>query len=62
MGFFERVRFIALYVAFACMCIHFIAQPAGMSMVWYGVSAILTALAATLMDILKELVIDREGD
>ena len=62
MGFFERVRFIALYGAFAYLCIQFIAQLADMGMTRYGILAIVVALVATLMDILKELVIDREGD
>jgi len=62
MNSFERIRFVAIYVAFACMCIQIIAKPDNDDMAWYGISAVAIALSATLMDFVSELFTDREGD
>lgn len=62
MSYFERIKFVAMYVAFACLCIQFIASPNNDDIAWYGISAVAVALSASFMDFIDELLIDREGD
>jgi hypothetical protein len=62
MTLLDRVRFSALYLAFACLCVQVLARPDGSEAAMCGAWAVAVASSTVAMDIIKEFLSDRRGD
>lgn len=62
MTLLDRVRFSAVYVAFACLCVQVLARPDGSEAAMCGAWAVAVASSTVAMDIIKKFLSDRRGD
>lgn len=62
MTLLDRVRFSAVYVAFACLCVQMLSRPESQAVIRCGIWAVIVALCTVALDLAKDLLNDKMGD